>query len=66
MKVKTFVVGLAGGVEVALKKLDEEVARLGDVEILDVQDTLYPNMHEIQDTSVYDPCLARRVIYKAK
>lgn len=66
MKVITFVVGLAGGIAASLKKLDDEVARLGDVEILDVNDTLYPRMHEIQATSDYDTHLARRVIYKTK
>lgn len=42
MKIKTFVLGTVSGVEFSLKRLDEFVNDLGEIEIVDINDTLYP------------------------
>lgn len=41
MKVKSFCVGLANGIEWAIEALDKFVSNLGNVQIHQVTDTLY-------------------------
>lgn len=64
MKVKTFVSGLEDGYLAALERLDERVLELGDVEIIDVDDTLYP---VLQSPRICDVAkLARRILYQER
>lgn len=58
--VKTFVVGTVNGVTSSFEKLDRHVNELGDIEIIDVNDTLYPG--ELEKNNI--PMIARRVVYK--
>jgi hypothetical protein len=58
MKVITFTKGLVPGYSIALQLLDKDVEELGDVEIIDISDTLYPDGE--------CPVLARRILYQEK
>ena len=63
-KVKTFTMGLANGYSDAFARLDELVAGLGEVTIIDVVDTFYPAMYDIDSAPAFGQTIARRVIYQ--
>lgn len=62
MKVESFIVGVANGIEPAFKFLDQCVADLGDVMIHSVTDTSYPK--ELNRFGCPpDDCIVRVVVY---
>ena len=61
-KVKTFVYGLCNGLTDTMKGLDEAVAELGDIDILDINDMLVNQGFSRGN----GPQIMRRVIYKCK
>ena len=64
MKVYTFTAGMAGGYAQAFKFLDACVRNLGDVDILDIEDTLFPNIPTLGNSG--SETLARRIIFEEK
>ncbi|MBI4119927.1 MAG: hypothetical protein HY454_00490 [Parcubacteria group bacterium] len=65
MKVKTFNAGLAHGWSSTFAYLDKKIAELGDVEIVEIQDTFYATPAGVSFADEpRDPCIARRITYR--
>ena len=66
MKVNSFVVGFAEEVVGAMKHLDEQVAKLGNVKIHSVTDTIYGAELATNSAKICGPCIVRVVIYEVR
>lgn len=65
MRVKSFVVGMAKGIDGAMEHLDKDVAELGDIHIHSVTDKYYSDEQGMFDVCP-GPRMVRVVIYEKK
>jgi len=63
MKVKSFSIGLADGVDQGMETLDKLVAKLGDIDIRSVTDTVYSEELSRWSPGPKGPLIVRVVVY---